>query len=94
MEITDLERPDFYTELSPLFRVYTCSNAVTLRHIFLVPHICVNELGQHWFGAKPSPESILAYCQLDPMGTHLTEILIKIQNFSLTKMHLTITVTS
>ena len=23
---------------------------VTLTHLPLVPHICVNELGQHWFG--------------------------------------------
>ena len=33
---------------------------------------------------------MLAYCQLDPFITIFSEILIKIQNFSLTKMHLKI----
>ena len=45
-----------------------------LTHLPLVPHIFVSELGQHWFrqwlvaliGAKPLPELMLIYCQLDP----------------------------
>ena len=44
-----------------------------LTHYPLVPHISVNELGQQLvhvmacrlFGAKPLPEPMLAYCQLD-----------------------------
>ena len=38
------------------------------------------------FGAKPLSEPMLGYCQLDPKV--FSEILIKIQNFSFTKMHL------
>ena len=42
------------------------------------------------FGAKPLPKPMLGYSQLDSEGTNLSEILIKIQNFSFTKMHLKI----
>ena len=45
------------------------------------------------FGAKPLSEPILGYCQLPwigPFRTNFSEILIKIQNFSFTKMHLKI----
>ena len=42
-------------------------------HLPLVPHICISELGYHWFqvmacrlfGTKPLPEPMMAYCQLD-----------------------------
>ena len=46
-----------------------------LTHLPLVAHICVSELGQHWlaqvmacrlFSAKPLPQPMLTYCQLDP----------------------------
>ena len=32
-----------------------------------MPHICVSEPDHHWrlFGAKPLPEPLLDYCQLD-----------------------------
>ena len=40
------------------------------------------------FGAKPLSKPMLGYCQLDPWGTNFSEILIKIQNFSFTKIHL------
>ena len=40
-----------------------------LTHLPLVPHICVDEIGHHWFkrlfGTKPLPEPMLVYCQLD-----------------------------
>ena len=41
------------------------------------------------FGAKPLSKPMLCYWQLDPcMGTKLGETLIKIQNFSVMKMHM------
>ena len=42
------------------------------------------------FITKPLSKPMLGYCQLDPQEQNFTEILIKIQNFSLTKMHLKI----
>ena len=42
------------------------------------------------FGAKPFSKPMLGYCQLDPQEQTSGEILIKIQNFSFTKMHLKI----
>ena len=42
------------------------------------------------FGTKPLSKQMLGYCELDPRGTNFSEILIKIQNFSFTKMHLKI----
>ena len=53
---------------------HLCTHSVNLTRLSLVPHICVSELPQHWFrqwlvaclfGAKPLPEPMLAYCQLD-----------------------------
>ena len=48
-------------------------NQPSLTHLSLVPHISVSDLGQHWFEvmdcrllrAKPLPEPMLIYCQLD-----------------------------
>ena len=51
----------------------------------------VQRMAYYLFGAKPLSEPILGYCQLPwigPFGTNFSEILIKIQNFSFTKMHL------
>ena len=45
------------------------------------------------FGAKSLSKPMLGYCQLDefgPLWTNFSEILIKMQNFSFTKMHLKI----
>ena len=43
------------------------------------------------FGTKPLSKPVLEDCQLDSWeGTNVSEILIKIQNFSFTKMHLKI----
>ena len=42
------------------------------------------------YGAKPLSEPMLGYYQLGPLWTNFSEILIKIQNFSLTKMHMKI----
>ena len=42
------------------------------------------------FGAKPLSKPMLGYCQFQLLGTNLNEFLIKIQNFSFTKMHLNI----
>ena len=56
-----------------------------LTHLPLVPHICVSELGPSMvlvmacrlFGAKPLPEPMLAYCQLDSCE----QISVKLHNF-------------
>ena len=58
-------------------------------------HICVSESGQHWFRwwllAYSVPSHYLNQCwSIGPLGTNSYEILIKIQNFSFTKMHLKI----
>ena len=50
-----------------------------------MPHICVSESGGHWFRYFFKP--ILGYCRL---GTNVNDILIKLQNFSIKKMHLNI----
>ena len=42
------------------------------------------------FGTKPLPEPLLASCKLHRPGNKFSEILIKIQNFSVTKKHLKI----
>ena len=39
-------------------------------------------------GTKPLPESVMTYCQLEPMWTIFTEIFIEIRNFSFMNMHL------
>ena len=66
-------------------------------HLPLVPHICVSELGQHWFRswlvAYSAPSHYLKNAGLlstGPSGTNFSDILIKIQDFSFTKMHLII----
>ena len=64
-----------------------------LTHRPLVPHICVIELGQHWFRlwliAYSTPRYYLNQCWIiRPLGTNFNETLIKIQNFSFTKTHL------
>ena len=42
----------------------------------------------HLFGAKPLPKPVRAgLLSIGPLGTNLSEILIKIQSFSFTKMH-------
>ena len=59
-----------------------------------MPHICqwigsalVQILACHLFGTKPLSKPMLGYC---PLGTNFSEILIKIQDFSLMKMHVQI----
>ena len=39
---------------------------------------------------KPLSETMLSYCQLDPYGTYLNDILFKFQTFSFKKVHLKI----
>ena len=62
-----------------------------LTHLPLVPHICISESTQHWFrymiacclvGAKPLSKLI------GRLWTNFSEIFIKTQKFSFTKMHL------
>ena len=56
----------------------------------IVTHTCLSEWGQHWirkFDAKPLSKPMLGFCQLQSK-IKFTEILIKIQNISFTKMHL------
>ena len=42
----------------------------------------------HLVGPKPSSETMLEYCKLDPLGTNFNNILIKIHTFSFKKIHL------
>ena len=60
-----------------------------------VPHICVSELGQHWFrwwlGAYSAPSHYLNQCLNIvnwTLGTNFGEILIKIRTFSFKNIHL------
>ena len=73
----------------------TCSWC--LPHLPLVPHICVSDLGQHWFRwwlvAYSPPSHYLNHAGLlllGPLGTNFSEIFIKIQNFSFMKINLKI----
>ena len=66
-----------------------------LTRIPLMLHIWVSESGQHWFKwwlvAYSAPSYYLNQCwvmSIAPVETNFSEILIKIQNFSLTKMHI------
>ena len=47
-------------------------------------------MGCRLFNAKPLSKPMLGYCQLDPLEKNFSEIFIKMQNFSFTKMHLKI----
>ena len=68
-----------------------------LTHWGLVMHIChqprpslVQIMACRLFGAKPLSKPMLGYCELNSLRTNFSEILIKIQNFSLRKIHLKI----
>ena len=61
----------------------TCST-----HLPLVLHICVSELGQHWFRYQAITWTNAGLLTIRPLGTNSSEIQIEIQNFSLMKMHL------
>ena len=63
----------------------------------LVTHVCVGELGQHWFGswlvACSAPSITLTNADLlsiGPLWMNVCEILIEIQIFSMKKMHMKI----
>ena len=84
---------------NPWFRnCYHCNMANAIKtHLPLLPHICVSELDQHcfrqWLVAYSAPNHYLNQFYLLPigtLGTNSSEILIKIQSFSFTKMHLKI----
>ena len=62
-----------------------------------MPHVCVSELGQHWFRkwlvAYSAPSHYLTSAvvlSIGSLGTNMNEILITIQKVSFTKMHLKI----
>ena len=70
---------------------------ISLTHLPLVPHICIIESGQHWFRwwlvAYSAPSHYLNQYWVIVNWTlwnNLQWILLKIQNFSFTKMHLKI----
>ena len=70
---------------------------LSLTRLPLVPHIWVSESGQHcfrkWLAAYSEPSHYLNQCRFVvnwTIRTNFSEILIKIQNFSFTKMHLKI----
>ena len=72
-------------------------NNTTLTHLTLVPHICVSELVRIVSDNGLSPiqcEAIIwtnaGLLSIAPKGKNISEISIKIQNFSFTKMHVKI----
>ena len=73
------------------WQIYASRSLDKLTHFPLVyAHECqwngsalVQIMACHLFSTKPLSKPILDYCQLDP-GTNISEILIKIQNFSFT----------
>ena len=56
---------------------FRCGSGFLINSSPLVPHICVGNLGHdllqvmacRLFGAKPLPESMLTYCQIEPGNT-------------------------
>ena len=71
----------------------------TLTYLPLVPNIWVSESSQHWFRSDKGLSPIrrraiictnVGFLSIRPLGTSFSEILIKIQTFSFTKMHLKI----
>ena len=59
-----------------------------LTHLTLVPHICVSEMGQHWFryGLLLNRHQAIIWTNAGllsngPLGTNCSEVLIKLQNF-------------
>ena len=75
--------------------------AISMQHsvtpLPLVPHICVSELGQHCSDNGLVPikrqaiiETNAGFLAVGLLTTNVSEILIKIQKFSFTKMHLKI----
>ena len=68
----------------------------SLTHLPLVPHVCINESGQHclryWLVAYSASSHYLNQywvLSIGPLGTNFSEYAIKIHNFS-TEMHLKI----
>ena len=68
-----------------------------LAHLPLVPHIFVSESGQHccrWWLASIRRQAIIQtnawLLWIGHLGTNFNDLLINIQNFLLTRMHLTI----
>ena len=72
INLHQIREPNNYSNWSPRSRE-TWWNLVSfwvLTHLPLVPHICVSELGCHWYhwrwtGDKPLPEPMLVYSQLN-----------------------------
>ena len=59
-----------------------------LTHLPLVPHLCVNELRQWTVQSQAITWANAVLLSIRPLGTNFSIIKIKIQNFSLMKMHL------
>ena len=81
-----------------LLKSFLVEDKDPLTHLPLVPHICIKELDQYWFGNGLSPEwrqaiiwTNAAFMSIRPSGTNFSEILIKIQNFLFMEMHLKMT---
>ena len=56
-----------------------------------MPHICVSKSSQHWLVAYAAPSHYLNQCwSIGPLSTNFSEIFIRIQNFSFTKIHMNI----
>ena len=92
MRILEKPSPNWNQTLGPITNKWHKMTG-NLTHLPLVKHFCINELDQHWqitacclFGAKPLPEPMLTYYDFGSLGTNISEIRIKIQNFLSTKI--------
>ena len=78
---------------SPPIAAYMCwwTGTTLVQIMALLPIQCqaISPLPEPQTSIRRSvPESMLTYCQLDPLGINLSENWIKTRNFSLMKMHL------
>ena len=49
-ELQGILKQTLLSSHEPLEDTQQQTTAIGLTHLFLVPHICVNEMVQHWFG--------------------------------------------
>ena len=90
-------RESNFTLISRATTLYNELEDYNSTHLPIMPHICVSESGHHcfiyWIGAIRHQAIFWTNAGLllvRPLGTIFSEILIKIRNFSFTKMHLKI----
>ena len=81
----------YITHVYVRFMINSSTNAAAYMRQGIVSAL-VQVMACRLYGAKPLPIAMLCYCELDPIGTNVGEIRIRIQSFSSTKIHLKIVV--